>query len=165
MKASRDIIVHNSGIANHLYIAKSGKKARARLGDRLQINRAYFEGARHTMKRLIHSVYAKSLDQFGDHRPGTKRNRSLPTGEGAVGVGQAFWIACGPTVLLSLFSMQDFHLIPFYLQRRNYESAVPRLATDTAFLCVTTPEHRPAIAETLARPVRHLRILQQSLRD
>jgi len=73
MKASRDIIVHNSGIANDLYIAKSGKKARARPGDRLQINRAYFEGATHTMKRLIHSVYAKSLDQFGEHRPGAKK--------------------------------------------------------------------------------------------
>jgi hypothetical protein len=68
IKATRDIIVHNSGIANDVYIAKSGKKARARSGKRLEMDTAYFKAATQTMKGLVHSVYLKSLDQFGEHR-------------------------------------------------------------------------------------------------
>jgi hypothetical protein len=69
IKATRDIIVHNSGIANDVYTAKSGKKARARSGERLEMNTAYFKAATQTLKGLVHSVYLKSLDQFGDYRP------------------------------------------------------------------------------------------------
>ena len=73
IKASRDIIVHNSGIANAVYVSKAGKEARGRAGERLKADAAYFKRAIHTMKKLTHSVYSKTLQKFGDHLPKNKR--------------------------------------------------------------------------------------------
>jgi hypothetical protein len=52
-KATRDIIVHNSGISNELYIAKSSKKARGKLGDKINIDKSYFDSSIATMKSII----------------------------------------------------------------------------------------------------------------
>lgn len=41
IKASRDILVHNSGEANAIYIAKSGRVARYGVGERLEIPEQY----------------------------------------------------------------------------------------------------------------------------
>lgn len=41
-KASRDILIHNQGIANHVYVAKSGSHARVASGQPLPINTGYF---------------------------------------------------------------------------------------------------------------------------
>src|SRR6266436_724257 len=60
IKATRDIIVHNSGIANEVYISKAGTEARGSVGERLKTDTAYFKAAIHTMKRLTHSVYLKT---------------------------------------------------------------------------------------------------------
>lgn len=43
IKASRDIIVHNLGEINRLYVDKAGEKARGRVGDELVVNRTYFK--------------------------------------------------------------------------------------------------------------------------
>jgi hypothetical protein len=42
IKATRDIFIHNDGVANHIYIAKAGVKARANEGERLPITSTYF---------------------------------------------------------------------------------------------------------------------------
>ncbi len=42
MKATRDILIHNAGIANDIYIAKAGTHARARSGECLPITQQYF---------------------------------------------------------------------------------------------------------------------------
>jgi hypothetical protein len=73
IKATRDIIVHNSGIANELYISKAGTAARGSVGERLKIDTRYFKDAIHTMKRLTHSVYLKTMQKFGNHVPKRKR--------------------------------------------------------------------------------------------
>jgi hypothetical protein len=72
IKATRDIIVHNSGVANAIYVLKAGKEARGHEGDRLKIDKVYFKAAIQTMKKLTHSVYSKTMQKFGNHVPKRK---------------------------------------------------------------------------------------------
>ncbi len=60
IKASRDIIVHGSGVANNLYLEKSGNAARAALGDELPIDREYFKSVVINLKRLSGEIQSKS---------------------------------------------------------------------------------------------------------
>jgi hypothetical protein len=53
LKATRDIIVHNSGIANSKYVEKAGALARARSGEALPITDQYFADAISSMKSLV----------------------------------------------------------------------------------------------------------------
>ena len=53
IKATRDIIVHNSGIANSVYLKKADSYARAKDGDPLPMDDKYFAGAIASMKSLI----------------------------------------------------------------------------------------------------------------
>jgi hypothetical protein len=52
-KATRDLIVHNSGIINDVYLNKCGSFARGRLGEQISIDKKYFERAIAMMKSLI----------------------------------------------------------------------------------------------------------------
>ena len=52
LKATRDNIVHNGGIANATYRLKAGTKARAKEGQRLVMNAAYFDQCVATIKRV-----------------------------------------------------------------------------------------------------------------
>jgi hypothetical protein len=52
-KATRDLIVHNSGVINEIYLHKCGASARGKLGDQIVIDKDYFENAIATMKSLI----------------------------------------------------------------------------------------------------------------
>lgn len=72
IKAARDIIIHNSGIANEIYVSRAGTKARAHSAQRLEIDQKYFDGAIHIMKKLTHSVYSKTLERFGNYVPRRK---------------------------------------------------------------------------------------------
>jgi len=56
IKASRDIIVHNLGEINRLYVDKAGEKARGAVGDELVINRAYFKHVLVTAKTLSGAI-------------------------------------------------------------------------------------------------------------
>ncbi len=38
--ATRDLVVHNSGVTNELYLQKAGKKARGALGARLTVDKS-----------------------------------------------------------------------------------------------------------------------------
>jgi hypothetical protein len=53
LKATRDIIVHNSGVANALYVRKAGSLARAKDGESLPMNEGYFGDALANMKSLV----------------------------------------------------------------------------------------------------------------
>jgi hypothetical protein len=52
-RASRDLIVHNSGIINSIYLSKCGPLARGKNGESVQIDEAYFSYAIAVMKSLI----------------------------------------------------------------------------------------------------------------
>jgi hypothetical protein len=53
IKASRDVIIHNDGIANAIYLSKSGAHARAqRPGEKLAVDGAYFDHVVMIIKRI-----------------------------------------------------------------------------------------------------------------
>lgn len=56
IKASRDIIVHNLGEINRLYVDKAGEKARGSAGDELVVNGAYFRHVLITAKTLSGAI-------------------------------------------------------------------------------------------------------------
>src|SRR5437899_815206 len=64
VKATRDIIVHNAGIANDTYAEKAGTKARAKPGDQLKNDEVYFGESIRCMKSLTQTVYSKSVAKF-----------------------------------------------------------------------------------------------------
>jgi hypothetical protein len=53
IKATRDILVHNSGIINSVYIAKTEAAARGAMGESLIVDKLYFEQSAVIMKSLI----------------------------------------------------------------------------------------------------------------
>lgn len=63
IKASRDILVHNSGVVNDVYLAKAGARARFALGETLVIpddyHRASWEAIRKIVGDLADAVIAK----------------------------------------------------------------------------------------------------------
>lgn len=65
VKATRDIYVHNSGIANRVYLQKAWTLARARDGQLLPMDRTYFSSAITCLKGIVQSVYKRLLEQYG----------------------------------------------------------------------------------------------------
>jgi len=76
VKATRDILVHNDGVANATYLRKAGERARAEEGEQIPIHDIYFDEAISLMKRLIQSVYSQLLGKFGDADVWPPTNRS-----------------------------------------------------------------------------------------
>jgi hypothetical protein len=52
IKASRDILIHNSNVANATYLSKAGTKARVAVGENLSVDSEYFDKSLGTLKRL-----------------------------------------------------------------------------------------------------------------
>ena len=52
-KATRDLIVHNQGIINELYLKKASTRARGEMGDKIEIDINYFRQSFSEMKSLI----------------------------------------------------------------------------------------------------------------
>ena len=60
IKASRDIIIHNSGLINKLYVEKAGDKSRGDPGEELVIDDAYFRHVIVTLKALAGAIQSKT---------------------------------------------------------------------------------------------------------
>jgi len=56
IKATRDLIVHNSGIINKIYIEKVGENARGKVGDSILVDKQYFENTLATIKSLVGKI-------------------------------------------------------------------------------------------------------------
>lgn len=65
-KASRDVLIHNSGIANSTYIRKAGKLARVKEDEKIPIDEGYFDDFIRGMKNLVAEVYKRLLNKYGD---------------------------------------------------------------------------------------------------
>ena len=61
VKASRDIIEHNAGVVNEVYLRKAGKKARFAVGDRVVIDESYHNESWRLMKKVINDLTAAAL--------------------------------------------------------------------------------------------------------
>jgi hypothetical protein len=57
IKASRDILVHNNGIANATYVSKAGTRARYKDGERLEIPEPYHRASWETISRVVRDVF------------------------------------------------------------------------------------------------------------
>lgn len=64
IKATRDLLVHNTGKINQIYLNKAGKKARGKNGDILKVDDQYFEYCLDVMKRVSRVVYNGIKDNF-----------------------------------------------------------------------------------------------------
>ena len=64
IKASRDIIIHNSGVINKLYVEKAGDRRRGEIGDELVIDRSYFRHVVITLKKLSGSIQSKTENVY-----------------------------------------------------------------------------------------------------
>jgi len=58
IKASRDILVHNQGIANKAYLAKSGSRARCNDGEKLELPEQYHRESWETIRRVVEELAA-----------------------------------------------------------------------------------------------------------
>jgi hypothetical protein len=65
VKATRDLIVHNSLLVNDLYIKKAGERSRGGIGDKLKVRREYFEDALSAMKTLSSSIERTTREKHG----------------------------------------------------------------------------------------------------
>lgn len=65
IKATRDLLVHNIGRVNQIYLNKVGEKARGKNGDRLEIDEEYFENCIAVMKRVSGIVQREIEEKFG----------------------------------------------------------------------------------------------------
>jgi len=66
IKATRDVIVHNNGIANETYLEKTAELARAKNSEKLVVNLDYFSSTISRLKKLIVVVYTQVLAKYGN---------------------------------------------------------------------------------------------------
>jgi len=64
IKASRDIIIHNGGRINKLYLDKAGNQRRGQEGEELVVDRAYFKHVIVTLKSLSGQIQRKTEDKY-----------------------------------------------------------------------------------------------------
>ncbi|SFH66892.1 hypothetical protein SAMN05216525_101182 [Bradyrhizobium sp. Gha] len=65
MKASRDLIIHNGGRINQLYLDKAGRKARGEIDDELDIDEDYFEEVIVNAKALSGTIQRETEKKYG----------------------------------------------------------------------------------------------------
>ncbi|MDB5405670.1 MAG: hypothetical protein JWL84_582 [Rhodospirillales bacterium] len=64
LKATRDVLIHNQGLINRLYIDKAGTKARGQLGDELVIDEDYFGDAVMSAKALSGAMQRETEKKY-----------------------------------------------------------------------------------------------------
>jgi hypothetical protein len=61
IKASRDVLVHNSGIVNSAYLEKAGDRARFMVGDRLDVPEPYLLTSLRLVQGVIQDMAASAM--------------------------------------------------------------------------------------------------------
>ncbi len=65
IKASRDILVHNNGIANATYVSKAGTRARYLDGEKLEIPEHYHRASWETINKAVRDVSTAAIGKVG----------------------------------------------------------------------------------------------------
>ncbi|MCA9000245.1 MAG: hypothetical protein KDA80_24820 [Planctomycetaceae bacterium] len=68
IKASRDVLVHNSGIVNAIYVSKSGELARFVAGDKLELPESYHRQSWELIKQLVTEVANSAIEKLNSGR-------------------------------------------------------------------------------------------------
>ncbi len=66
IKATRDVIVHNLGIINEVYINKAGDKSRGKIGEKILITQNYFRETISYLKRSIIKMSTQLKSNFAE---------------------------------------------------------------------------------------------------
>ena len=69
IKASRDILVHNNGIANATYVSKAGTQARYKDGERLEIPEQYHRASWETINKVLREVSGAAIAKVRHSHP------------------------------------------------------------------------------------------------
>lgn len=69
IKASRDVLVHNKGIANTTYVSKSGVRARFAVGEELEISEQYHRASWETINRVVRDVSTAAIGKARHNPP------------------------------------------------------------------------------------------------
>jgi hypothetical protein len=64
IKATRDLLVHNSGIVNDAYLEKAAARARGSKSKAIPIDRAYYDTSIAVMKKLAGHVHSGACSAF-----------------------------------------------------------------------------------------------------
>lgn len=62
IKATRDLLIHNRGLINNVYLQKVGENARGSVGDLIEINEKYFKHAVAQLKR-VSGIVKRDIEQ------------------------------------------------------------------------------------------------------
>jgi hypothetical protein len=65
LKAARDVYVHNDGVANQIYLRKSGTSARAKDGEPLPIDSEYLSDSIVCLKQVLSDTYRGLIAKYG----------------------------------------------------------------------------------------------------
>lgn len=65
IKASRDVLAHNNGVANSIYVDKSGKRARHKDGEKLEIPEKYHRESWEVIKKVVEEVSSAVIAKAG----------------------------------------------------------------------------------------------------
>jgi hypothetical protein len=69
MKASRDILVHNKGIVNQVYVRKAGNRSRYAVGENLEIPPRYHGQCWETMSKVVRDLTGGAVKKARGHGP------------------------------------------------------------------------------------------------
>lgn len=69
IKASRDILVHNSGVANAIYVEKAGSRARCHDGGALELPEQYHRESWETIKKAVHDLSTAAIAKARRNSP------------------------------------------------------------------------------------------------
>ena len=69
IKAARDILVHNKGIVNAIYLSKAGNHARFKDGERLEVPEQYHRASWETIKQVVRELSNAAVKKAQHHRP------------------------------------------------------------------------------------------------
>jgi hypothetical protein len=64
LKAARDLLIHNSGIVNATYLEKAGKRARYKLGEKIEISPDYFREGWSLARTVVDDVTGEAIRRF-----------------------------------------------------------------------------------------------------
>jgi hypothetical protein len=64
IKATRDILEHNAGVVNEIYLRKAGKRARYGIGDHVELEDAYHLESWRLLKKVVRDVMSAAIDRL-----------------------------------------------------------------------------------------------------
>jgi hypothetical protein len=64
IKSARDILEHNAGVVNEIYLRKAGKKARYGVGDHVEIEDAYHLESWRLIKKVVQAVTSAAIGRL-----------------------------------------------------------------------------------------------------